>query len=186
MEITQDDNRAQSRQRALFLHLQLSSSIMFILISLYLFFFRISSVLYCFFTDLQDWQAAQLSQTFPWSVCHLTQRPAQVNRRSALHIPTSAPTWSTTSARSTAAQLFLWSQRPEDWALQKVGLGNMAFDAYLDIFRPYQDTGYIPQYFALALKWYFDAYNQTITAILDMFWYFLCWLRFFFGSKPLK
>lgn len=46
--------------------------------------------------------------------------PGRVNHRSALHIPTSAPTWSTTYAQYTAAPPSLWSQRPGDWAPLRV------------------------------------------------------------------
>lgn len=75
---------------------------------------------YSSITDLQDWRAVQSSQIFPWSVYHPTRRLGRVSHRSALHILTSAPTWSTTYARYTAAPPSPWSQRPEDWALQKV------------------------------------------------------------------
>lgn len=73
-----------------------------------------------FSADLLDWREVQSSQTFPWSVCHRTQLPVRVNRRSAPHITTSAPTWSTTYARYTAAPPSLWSQQPEDWVPLRV------------------------------------------------------------------
>lgn len=100
----------------LFMNLNLSLSHISEPSSLYL----NSSIFYSLFTDLQDWREVQSSRIFPWSVYHPMRRLGRVNHLSALHIPTSAPTWNTTYALYTAAPPSLWSQRHEDWALLKV------------------------------------------------------------------
>lgn len=79
-------------------------------------------VWFSFDLGLLPYPAAQRTQTCPSSGSPRTGTPLQLRSPpSALHIPTSTPTW-TTSGLCTAAHLSPWSRRPGGWAPPMVSL----------------------------------------------------------------